>query len=103
MRRVAAFTGILNLDIRKPCLLIFFSVVEEEVASRVILLKMTVCLLGTHFPNPMNAARDCGCEVVRNAVGVQSHCPRAKIEATASDGAENASEHFVTSFLVFGA
>ena len=24
-----------------------------------------------------------------------------KIEATASDGAENASEHFVTSFLVF--
>ena len=44
----------------------------------------------------------CGCEVVRNAVGVQSHCPRAKIEATASDGAENATEHFVTSFLVFG-
>jgi len=43
----------------------------------------------------------CGCEVVRNAVGVQSHCPRAKIEATASDGAENATEHFVTSFLVF--
>lgn len=43
----------------------------------------------------------CGCEVVRNAVGVQSHCPRAKIEATASDGAENASEHFVTFFLVF--
>ena len=43
----------------------------------------------------------CGCEVVRNAVGVQSHCPRAKIEATASDGAENASDHFVTSFLVF--
>ena len=27
---------------------------------------------------------------------------RAKIEATASDGAENASDHFVTSFLVFG-
>ena len=26
---------------------------------------------------------------------------RAKIEATASDGAENASDHFVTSFLVF--
>ena len=26
-----------------------------------------------------------------------------KIEATASDGAENASDHFVTSFLVFGA
>ena len=24
-----------------------------------------------------------------------------KIEATASDGAENASDHFVTSFLVF--
>ena len=44
----------------------------------------------------------CGCEVVRNAVGVQSHCPRAKIEATASDGAENATEYFVTSFLVFG-
>ena len=44
----------------------------------------------------------CGCEVVRNAVGVQSHCPRAKIEATASDGAENASDHFVTSFLVLG-
>lgn len=43
----------------------------------------------------------CGCEVVRNAVSVQSHCPRAKIEATASDGAENATEHFVTSFLVF--
>ena len=43
----------------------------------------------------------CGCEVVRNAVSVQSHCPRAKIEATASDGAENASEHFVTFFLVF--
>ena len=43
----------------------------------------------------------CGCEVVRNAVGIQSHCPRAKIEATASDGAENATEHFVTSFLVF--
>jgi hypothetical protein len=42
----------------------------------------------------------CGCEVVRNAVGVQSHCPRAKIEAT-SDGAENATEHFFTSFLVF--
>ena len=45
----------------------------------------------------------CGCEVVRNAVGVQSHCPRAKIEATASDGAENASDHFVTSFLVLWA
>ena len=28
---------------------------------------------------------------------------RAKIEATTSDGAENASDHFVTSFLVFGA
>ena len=28
-------------------------------------------------------------------------CSRAKIEATASDGAENASDHFVTSFLVF--
>ena len=27
---------------------------------------------------------------------------RAKIEATASDGAENASDHFVTSFLVLG-
>ena len=26
-----------------------------------------------------------------------------KIEATATDGAENASDHFVTSFLVFGA
>ena len=65
------------------------------------MLKMTISLLETHFPNPMNAARDCGCEVVRNAVGVQSHCPRAKIEATASDGAENATEHFVTSFLVF--
>ena len=26
---------------------------------------------------------------------------RAKIEATASDGVENASDHFVTSFLVF--
>ena len=25
-----------------------------------------------------------------------------KIEATASDGAENAGDHFVTSFLVFG-
>ena len=65
------------------------------------MLKMTISLLETHFPNPMNAARDCGCEVVRNAVGVQSHCPRAKIEATASDGAENATEYFVTSFLVF--
>ena len=52
-----ASTGILNLDIRKPCLLISFSVAEEVVASRVILLKMTVCLLETHFPNPMNAAR----------------------------------------------
>ena len=31
--------------------------VEEVVASRAILLKLTVCLLGTHFPNPMNAAR----------------------------------------------
>ena len=72
-----------------------------ELASRVILLKMTISLLETHFPNPMNAARDCGYEVVRNAVGVQSHCPRTKIEATASDGAENASDHFVTSFLVF--
>ena len=40
-----------------------------------------------------------GCEVVRNAVGVQSHCPRAKIEATASDGVENASDYFVTSFF----
>ena len=28
---------------------------------------------------------------------------RAKIEATAGDGAENASDHFVTSFFVFGA
>lgn len=27
---------------------------------------------------------------------------RAKIEATASDGAENASDHFVTSFLIWG-
>ena len=54
---VTASTGILNLDIRKPCLLIFFSMVEEVVASRAILLKLTVCLLGTHFPNPMNAAR----------------------------------------------
>ena len=53
MRRVAAFTGILNLDIRKPCWLIFFSVVEEVVASRAILLKMTIYLLGTHFPNPV--------------------------------------------------
>ena len=44
----------------------------------------------------------CGCEVVRNAVGVQSHCPRAKIEATASDGAENAGEHITTSFLAMG-
>ena len=54
---VTASTGILNLGIRKPCLLIFFSMLEEVAASRVILLKMTVCLLGTHFPNPMNAAR----------------------------------------------
>ena len=53
MRRAAAFTGILNLDKQKPCLLISASVEEEVVASRVILLKMTVCLLGTHFPNPM--------------------------------------------------
>ena len=44
----------------------------------------------------------CGCEVVRNAVSVQSHCPRAKIEATASDGAENAGEHITTSFLAMG-
>ena len=51
-----ASTGILNLDKQKPCLLIFFAVMEEVVASRVILLKMTVCLLETHFPNPMNAA-----------------------------------------------
>ena len=29
---------------------------------------------------------------------IRSH---AKIEATASDGAENASDHFITSFLVF--
>ena len=50
---MTASTGILNLGIRKPCLLIFFSMLEEVVASRVILLKMTVCLLGTHFPNPM--------------------------------------------------
>ena len=56
-----ASTGILNLDIRKPCLLISFSVAEEVVASRVILLKMTVCLLETHFPNPMNAARALRC------------------------------------------
>ena len=54
---VTASTGILNLGIRKPCLLIFFSMLEEVVASRVILLKMTICLLGTHFPNPMNAAQ----------------------------------------------
>ena len=54
---MTASTGILNLGIRKPCLLIFFSMLEEVVASRVILLKMTVCLLGTHFPNPMNAAQ----------------------------------------------
>ena len=54
---VTASTGILNLGIRKPCLLIFFSVVKEVVASRVILLKMTICLLGTHFPIPMNAAQ----------------------------------------------
>jgi hypothetical protein len=51
-----ASTGTLNLDKQKPCLLIFFAVMEEVVASRVILLKMTVCLLGTHFPNPVNAA-----------------------------------------------
>jgi hypothetical protein len=50
---VTASTGILNLGIRKPCLLIFFSMLEEVVASRVILLKMTICLLGTHFPSPM--------------------------------------------------
>lgn len=56
-QNVTASADILNLDIRKPCLLISFSVLEEVVASRVILLKMTVCLLGTHFPNPMNAAR----------------------------------------------
>ena len=53
---MTASTGILNLSIRKPCLLISSSVLEEVVASRVILLKMTVCLLGTHFPNPVNAA-----------------------------------------------
>ena len=41
---------------QKPCLLIFFAALEEVVASRVILLKMTSCLLGTHFPNPVNAA-----------------------------------------------
>ena len=52
-----ASTGILNLDKQKPCLLISSSVLEEVVASRAILLKMTVCLLGTHFPNPVNAAR----------------------------------------------
>ena len=52
-----ASTGTLNLDKQKPCLLIFFAVMEEVVASRVILLKMTIRLLGTHFPNPMNAAR----------------------------------------------
>ena len=51
-----ASTGILNLDKQKPCLLISFSALEEVVASRVILLKMTVCLLGTYFPTPMNAA-----------------------------------------------
>ena len=55
-QNVIASAGILNLDKQKPCLLIFFSMIEEVVASRVILLKMTVCLLGTHFPNPMNAA-----------------------------------------------
>ena len=54
---MTASTGILNLSIRKPCLLISSSVLEEVVASRVILLKMTVCLLETHFPNPMNAAQ----------------------------------------------
>ena len=54
---MTASTGILNLGIRKPCLLIFFSMLEEVVASRVILLKMTISLLETHFPNPMNAAR----------------------------------------------
>ena len=54
---MTASTGVINLDIRKPCLLISFSVLEEVVASRVILLKMTVCLLGTHFPIPVNAAR----------------------------------------------
>ena len=54
---VTASTGILNLGIRKSCLLIFFSTLEEVVASRVILLKMTVCLLETHFPIPVNAAQ----------------------------------------------
>jgi hypothetical protein len=29
----------------------------SKAASRVILLKMTISLLETHFPNPMNAAR----------------------------------------------
>lgn len=54
---VSASTGILNLGIRKPCLLISSFGQEEVVASRVILLKMTVRLLGTHSPIPMNAAR----------------------------------------------
>ena len=54
---VTASTGILNLGIWKPCLLIFFSMLEEVVASRGVLLKMTVCLLETHFPIPVNAAR----------------------------------------------
>ena len=89
---VTASTGILNLDKRKPCLLIFFPVVEEVVASRVILLKMTICLLETHFPNPMNAAR---------ALRLYRHerCSQCPIEYRRADSSVQISMHLYTFFV----
>lgn len=44
---------------RRPPLIrtVSIFVLISKAASRVILLKMTISLLETHFPNPMNAAR----------------------------------------------
>ena len=91
MRRAAAFTGILNLDKQKPCLLISASVEEEVVASRVILLKMTISLLETHFPNPMNAAQ---------ALRLYRHerCSQCPIEYRRADNSVQISMHLYTFF-----
>ena len=86
-----ASTGILNLDIRKPCLLISFSVAEEVVASRVILLKMTISLLETHFPIPMNVAR---------TLRLYHHerCSQCPIEYRRADNSVQISMHLYTFF-----
>ena len=91
MRRAAAFTGILNLDKQKPCLLISASVEEEVVASRVILLKMTISLLETHFPIPMNVARTL--RLYRH-----ERCSQCPIEYRRADNSVQISMHLYTFF-----